>query len=144
MKYTTTTLLALLLSTSSLAGEGRWTEGFGQGNFEYLIDQKGVRLIIGCPTRDGSADAYSSVSLSRASDGRNLGRFTLSVGGLTFDGPFEADSRVGDNNFLELLKQLRRADATVKFQGKTIVFPKSNAAKVIPAFRKGFACNLSM
>jgi len=36
---------------NSFAAQGRWTEGFGQGNLEYFIDQDGFRLYIGCPTR---------------------------------------------------------------------------------------------
>lgn len=142
MKLTVAALLALLLSTSTLAAEGRWTEGFGQGNLEYFIDAQGLRLYIGCPTKDGSADASSSVSLQRLSDHRDFTSFTLTVKGATFDGPFDAESRVGTNNFLALLKALRQDDATVKVGTKVVKFPKSNAAKVIPAYGKKFECNL--
>ena len=118
--------------TNSFAAQGRWTEGFGQGNLEYFIDQNGVRLYIGCPTKNGSAEALSSVSLSQLSNGQDIQKFTIDVNGISYDGPFSADSRVGDNNFLSLLENLRKGDAVVKFGGKSIKFPKSNSAKVIP------------
>lgn len=143
MKRIITALLAsAALTAPTFAVEGRWTEGFGQGNLEYFIDAQGLRLYIGCPTKDGSPDASSDVSLQRLSDHRNLGSFTLTVKGMTFDGPFDASSRVGSNNFLELLKALRQDDATVKVGTKVVKFPKSNAAKVIPAYGKKFECNL--
>lgn len=143
MKRIITALLAsAALTAPSFAAEGRWTEGFGQGNLEYFIDAQGLRLYIGCPTRNGSADAASSVSLQRLSDHRDFTTFALTVKGITFDGPFDADSRVGTNNFLELIKALRQSDATVKVGTKVVKFPKSNAAKVIPAYGKKFECNL--
>ena len=127
----------------AFAAQGRWTEGFGQGNFEYFIDQDGVRLYIGCPTKDGSEDAQSSVSLSQLSNSKDIQKFTIDVNGISYDGPFSANSRVGDNNFLSLLENLRKGDAVVKFGGKSIKFPKNNAAKVIPVYGKKFSCNLS-
>ena len=39
-----------LLCSPAFSAEGRWTEGFGQGNLEYFIDKQGFRLYIGCPT----------------------------------------------------------------------------------------------
>ena len=128
---------------NSFAAQGRWTEGFGQGNLEYFIDQDGVRLYIGCPTKDGSADSQSSVSLSQLSNSKDIKKFTIDVNGISYDGPFSADSRVGDNNFLSLLENLRKGDAVVKFGGKSIKFPKSNAAKIIPAYGQKFNCNMS-
>ena len=143
MKHIITALLAsAALTAPTFAAEGRWTEGFGQGNLEYFIDSQGLRLHIGCPTKDGSADAPSSVSLQRLSDHRDFTSFTLTVKGATFDGPFDAESRVGTNNFLALIKALRQDDATVKVGSKVVKFPKSNAAKVIPAYGKKFECNL--
>jgi len=128
---------------NSFAAQGRWTEGVGQGNLEYFIDQEGIRLYIGCPTEDGSADAQSSVSLSHLSNGKGIRKFAIEVNGVSYDGPFRADSRVGDNNFLSLLENLRKGDAVVRFEGKSIKFPKSNAAKVVPVYGKNFGCNLS-
>lgn len=138
--------IGVLLAASSatlFAAQGRWTEGFGQGNLEYFIDQDGYRLYIGCPTKDGSADEQSNVSLSQLSNGKEIQKFTIEVNGVSYDGPFSADSRVGDNNFLSLLENLRKGDATVKLTGKSIKFSKSNAAKVIPVYGKKFSCNLS-
>lgn len=129
--------------TSVFAAQGRWTEGFGQGNLEYFIDQDGVRLYIGCPTKEGSADTPSSVSLSQLSGGKDIKQFTVHVNGLSYAGPFSADSRVGENNFVSLLENLRKGDAVVKFAGKTVKFPKGNAAKVLPVYGKKFSCNLS-
>lgn len=146
MKQLSKLAAALLVAgtvSSAFAAQGRWTEGFGQGNLEYFIDQKDVRLYIGCPTQDGSADSQSSVSLSQISTDREAKQFTITVNGVTYDAPFSADSRVGDNNFLSLLENLRKGDAIVKVGNQTIKFPKSNAAKVIPVFGKKFSCNLS-
>jgi hypothetical protein len=143
MKRFIIAVTGLLIAMPVVAAEGRWTEGTGQGNLEYFIDKQGFTLYIGCPTQDGSADAYSSVSLNRKNDFSSISSFKILVNGLEFDGPFEANSRVGTNNFLELLNSLRKSDATVKFSGKTITFPKSNASKVIPVSgKKGFECNL--
>lgn len=128
---------------NSFAAQGRWTEGFGQGNLEYFIDQNGFRLYIDCPTQDGSADAKSSVSLMQVSNDKEIQKFTIDVNGVSYDGPFSADSRVGDNDFLSLLENLRKADAVVKFGGKSIKFPKSNAPKVVPVYGKKFSCNMS-
>lgn len=130
-------------SATTVAG-AKWREGFGQGNLEYLIEGEGVTLLIGCPTQDGSADAKSSVSLFRSTNMQEISAFTVTADGLTFEGPFEADSRVGDNNFTALLEALHETNATVKFEGRTIIFPKSNAATVVPTFGSpNFSCNMS-
>jgi hypothetical protein len=128
--------------TPVIASEGKWTEGFGQGNLEYFIEKQGLRLNIGCPTQEGSADASSSVTLSRASDGKELSNFTITANGLTFEGPIEANSRVGTNNFLGLLEAIRKDDASVKVGNKKIIFPKSNSSKVLPVYGKKFQCNV--
>jgi len=125
----------------ALAAEGRWTEGFGQGNLEYFIDKSNIRLYIGCPTKEGGTDA-SSVSLSQVNNGKGIQSFTITVNGITYDGPFDANSRVGTNSFISLLDSLRKGDAVVKFGGKTVTFPRSNAAKVLPKYGKGFSCNV--
>ncbi len=146
MKQCTKLAVGLLFAASAasaIAAQGRWTEGFGQGNLEYFIDQDGFRLLIACPTQDGSADAPSGVSLQQLSNSRDVPKFTLSAAGISFDGPFDASSRVGDNNFLALLEGLRKGDAVVKANGKTIRFARSNAAKVLPVYGKKFACNMS-
>jgi hypothetical protein len=55
-KSTLLTLALLMISsTSAFAAQDRWTEGYGQGNFEYFIDKGNTRLYIGCPTQEGSA-----------------------------------------------------------------------------------------
>lgn len=139
------TLLAACASLPTFAAEGRWTEGYGQGNREYFIDLKGMRLYIGCPTKDGSADAASSVSFYNINTNAAANAFTITVNGLTFEGPFDANSRVGENNFIALIKALRKGDVVVKVGTQNYTFPLSNAAKVIPApFTKGFSCNTNV
>lgn len=144
MKLTTNVLgiICTILCIPALAAEGRWTEGFGQGNLEYFIDVQGMRLLISCPTQDGSADTPSSIDLQKVSDGASVKQFSILANGITYDAPFSADSRVGTNNFLSLLDGLRKGNAIVKLGNKSITFPKSNAAKVVPVHGKGFSCNL--
>ena len=48
MKKIIVCMLCVLFCIPALAAEGRWTEGFGQGNLEYFIDKQGLRLYIGC------------------------------------------------------------------------------------------------
>ena len=144
MKSAISIIVFACLGAPAIAADGRWTEGFGQGNLEYFIDSQGMRLYIGCPTNEGSADESSSVSLSRISDDAKAKQFTMVVDGVTYSGPFETGSRVGDNNFISLLKGLRKSDAVETVGGKALTFPKSNGAKVVPVFgKKGFRCNLS-
>lgn len=136
-------VLAAAFALGAVAADGRWTQGFGQGNLEYFIDAQGMRLYIGCPTQDGSADAPSSVALTSVSSSKDVRKFTIKVGGRTYEGPFATDSQVGENNFIALLEDLRKGDAIVSYAGKSLAFPKSNAAQVLPVFgKKGFACNL--
>jgi hypothetical protein len=135
-------LLAGILTVAS-AADGRWTEGFGQGNLEYFIDAQDIRLYIGCPTESGSSDAASSVNLLSAKTGTSAGKFTVKVGGHVYEGPFEADSRAGANNFIQFLADLRKTDVVVTYSGKTATFPKSNVAAVVPLWgTKKFACNV--
>lgn len=137
------TIGTILIFSNAFAAEGRWTEGFGQGNLEYFIDAQGMRLQISCPTQDGSADLPSSVSLNKISTNTDVDSFYIKVNGITYDAPFDAGSRVGMNNFTSLLDELRKGNAVVKTGKKSITFPKSNAAKVLPVYgKKGFSCNL--
>ncbi|TWC64027.1 hypothetical protein [Herbaspirillum sp. SJZ099] len=141
MKSTTLSILLCMFCLPALAVQGRWTEGFGQGNLEYFVDTQGYRLYIGCPTQDGSANAYASVALNQLKNNASIKQFTISVNGHTFNGPFDADSRVGTQNFVTLIDDLRKADAVVEFSGKSITLPKSDAAKVLPVQKK-LECNL--
>ncbi|MBC3878443.1 hypothetical protein H8K38_11525 [Undibacterium sp. FT79W] len=130
------------LCLPAFAAEGRWTQGYGQGNLEYFIDQKGMQLYISCPTQNGSAETASSVLLHRLSDNKEIKQFTIIVNGISYDAPFDADSHVGAQNFLSLLDGLRKTNAVVKFGNQSITFPKSNAATIIPVYGKKFECNL--
>ena len=133
----------ILLNGVASAAQARWTEGFGQGNFEYFIDSGDMRLMISCPTENGSSDEKSDVTLYNAKTFVSIAAFTLKVNGSTYAGPFSADSRVGENNFLSLLDDLRTSNAVIQYAGKRITLPKSNAAKALPKFgSKDFACNL--
>lgn len=134
---------AAMLAFAAPAAQGQWTQGYAQGNLEYFIDAQGMRLLIGCPTQEGSADAASSVTLIVVASSQEVKTFTVKVGERTYNGPFEADSRVGENNFIALLNDLRKGEAVVSHGGKTIAFAKGNAAQVLPAYgKKGFQCNL--
>lgn len=144
MKLRMMAAACLIVVASAHAADGKWTEGYGQGNLEYFIDNQGWRLHIGCPTQDGSADSVSGVSVYRIADNAQAKSFALTVGGISYEGPFEASSRVGDNNFLSLLQGLRKSDVVVKIGAKSLGFPKSNAATVLPVHGKKFRCNLSM
>ena len=136
------TCLVLALPAYGMAAEGRWTEGFGQGDLEYFIDKQGMRLHIACPTEEGSANAFSAVTLQRQSDSSAVDPFTITVNGITVTGPVEADSRVGTDNFQVVFEGVRKGDAVVKFGKKTVVFPKANAPSVLPKPANGTRCNL--
>jgi len=134
-------MLILSCITSSYAAEGKWSDGFGQGDYEYSIEVKKYRLYISCPTENGNASASSYVEFSNG--GKELKSFEISVGGRKYQGPFEASSRVGANNFTALLDDLKKSDAVVTFKDGSVTLPKSNAASVLPSYgKKGFACNL--
>lgn len=137
-------VLVGLLSVVGLAKSAQdiWIESFGQGNIEYFIDNQTAQLHISCPTRSGSADAMSNVAL--IINGKEATKFELIVGFYSFDVPFDAKSRMGADNFKVLMTELRKNDAIVKFRDTTIVFPKSNASKVIPKVNSNdFVCNTS-
>lgn len=136
-------LCAALTSVPAAAAEGVWTEGFGQGNLEYFIDKDGYRLYIGCPTPDGSSGSPSSVTVQNLRTNRDASKFVLEVGGISFDGPFQADSRVGDQNFLAAMERLRKGDAVLHVERRVIKLPRANAERVIPPYGKNLRCNLS-
>ncbi|MDI1269483.1 MAG: hypothetical protein PSV40_10350 [Polaromonas sp.] len=130
-------LVGLIAPTFAHAVEGRWIESFGQGNYEFFVDKQGLRLYLGCGTEEGSSSYVALIQIDR---GLEIPRFMIKVDGLTFDAPFETASRVGSNNYHALLQALRRAPATVIYQGKTVVFPVTGAAKAIPAGVKATIC----
>jgi hypothetical protein len=49
---------------------------------------------------------------------------------------------VGENIFISLLQDLRKSDAIAQAGNMRITFPKSNVAKVVPVYGKGFKCNM--
>lgn len=137
----------VLVSFLSFAGwaksaQGIWTESLNQGDLKYFIDMQNAQLHISCPTSGGTAKAMSNVSL--IINGKEASKFELIVGFYSFDVPFDAGSRLGSDQFKVLMTELKKYDAIVKFRDTTIVFPKSNAAKVIPNVNsKDFFCNTS-
>lgn len=133
----------LIFARPSLAAQDQWSTGFGQGNLEYSIQQSGYKLSINCPTSSGSADLPSSVSVTRLDNSKEAQNFTVNVNGMTFEGPFSADSKVGDENFIALLDAFMKTDATLNVDGKKIKIPRSNASKELPIYGKKFSCNLS-
>lgn len=127
---------------SDLRNDPVWISGFGQGNLEYFIDIEKIRFYIGCPTKNGSSSMSSSVSLT--DNGREVKTFTIQLGPHLLNGPFSADSRVGDANFIFLLENLRKYDLLLSFNNKKIKIFRSNAAEIIPSYdSKSFDCNLS-
>lgn len=143
MKTVIAGLLAAILSLPVFSAEGRWIGGFGQGNLEYFMDRQGFRLYIACSAQEGEDVMAPSVSMYKLADNSEVAPFTITVNGWTYDAPFTAESRVGANNFISLMDSLGKGDAVVRFWNKKIIFPKSNAAKVIPKFgTKEFGCNI--
>jgi hypothetical protein len=143
MKKIIAGLVVSTLCSPAFSAEGRWTQGYGQGNLEYFIDQQGFSLYIGCPTQEGSADAVSYVALFQLSDKAEISKFSIVADGITYTAPFAANSRVGTNNFIALLASLRKGNTNVKFAKHNILLPQSNAADVIPRFdSEQFSCNL--
>lgn len=125
------------------AAEGKWTEGFGQGDLEYSIESNGLKLNIDCPTENGSADRSSSMSASLK--GKDLAKFQIQVNGNTYEGPIDTSSRVGTNNFIAMLADFKKADARVIAKGVDQTFGKSSAVSVLPTYgKKGFQCNLEV
>lgn len=136
------TLLIAFIQTTAIAADGKWTEGYGQGNLEYFIDFSGKRLHIGCPTKEGSEDSMSEVNVFNLANNKPEKQFSITVGGGTFEGPFDADSRVGESNFHALLKALRKGSAVIHIGKQSFKIPVSNAAKVLPLpGSKDFSCN---
>lgn len=142
VKKLSMSLVLALTCASALAKPVAWREDFGQGNLDYSIDKAGYSLDVGCPTSDGMADALPSVFLLKTSTDRQVTKFTIRANGNTYDGPLDVRSRLDQRIFLSLLDSLRRSDAVVTFGNKTIVYPKSNAAAVLPVYGKKFPCNL--
>lgn len=55
-------IYCLTIAGFAQSAQGIWIECVGQGNLEYFIDNKSVRLYISCNTTSGSVDAISEVS----------------------------------------------------------------------------------
>ena len=96
-------VLVGLLSVVGLAKSAQdiWIESFGQGNIEYFIDNQTAQLHISCPTSSSLVEAKSNVSL--IINGKQAPKFELIVGFYSFDVPFDANSRLGSENFKLLM-----------------------------------------
>jgi hypothetical protein len=137
-------VLVGFLSVTGLAQSAQdiWIEGLGQGNLEYFITNQTAQLHISCSTTSSLPETKSNVAL--IIDGKQAPKFELIVGFYSFDVPFDANSRLGSDNFKILMTELKKYDAIVKFRDTTIVFPKSNAANVFPQVNsKDFVCKTS-
>lgn len=110
-----------------------WTTGFGQGNLEFFLRKDGVKIFIGCPTQDGSADAFSDIRLYRDDNSdQEISPFQLVAEGQSFDGPFEAMSRAGSANFRIAYDVMREGDFTIVYNGRSVQFPRTNGKTEIP------------
>ena len=114
-------VLVGLLSVVGLAksAQGIWIEDLSQGNLEYFIDNQTAQLHISCPTSSGSAKAMSNVAL--IINGKQAPKFELIVGFYSFDVPFDANSRLGSDNFKLLMTELKKHDAIVNFAAESHV-----------------------
>lgn len=121
-----------------------WMSGYAQGTSEYIVRHGGVAVIVACPTAYGEDTPRSSITLSRAdSSQEEIRSFSFLIKGRSFDGPFEADSNVGEANFKHVYSALREGPFTVLYNGLSVDFPKSNAADVMPDIDSNeFDCQL--
>lgn len=133
-------IVLTFLSFNATATQGKWVQGYGQGNLEYFIDKGNVRLYIGCPSQESNSGGDSRVMLSIESNSPVSGdikAFKIEAGGDVFDGPIVTGSRVGTNNFIGLIASLQKSDAKVTFANKVIIFPKSNITSVLHTYQSG-------
>ncbi len=132
VKYRSLSISALvLLSLASPVGavQGKWVSEFGQGNYGYFIDKGKMRLYIGC---GGASNASSDITLGEPAHPRAIKIDSITVGGKVYSGSFDTDNSTGKRNFVALVEALKRGPATVKYEGASIDFPVSNAAKELP------------
>lgn len=141
MKHRIFAILLATLSGPSLAQDARWSAGGSEGDLEYFIDQDGMRFFIACPTAKGQADLASAVTLHH-NDMSEVEKFSVTVNGVTVDGPLNADSAASAARFTSLVENLRKADAVVRHGDTTLRLPRANAAELLPAPGKDFPCNL--
>lgn len=137
-------IFAILLATVSvpaLAQDARWNAGGIEGDLEYFIDQGGMRFFIACPTANGQADLAAAVTLHH-NDMSEVETFSVTVNGVSVEGPLSADSAAGAAHFMSLVGNLRQAEAVVRYGDTTLRLPRANAAEVLPAPGKDFPCNL--
>lgn len=141
MTYRSFAILLAALASPALAQDVRWSTGGGEGDLEYFIDQDSMRFFIACPTAKGQADLASAVTL-HYNDMSEVEKFSVTVNGVTVEGPLSADSTASAGQFTALVENLRKADAVVRHGDTTLRLPRANAAEVLPAPGKDFPCNL--
>lgn len=138
-------LIAMTLSSVCMmasATEGKWVQGFGQGDIEYFIDKGNARLYIECPAEESNNGGDSTVSLFV--NDKNVDHFKVIVAGNTYDGPFKTGPRYATNAFVQLIKDLNEGDAKVVYGKTTVIFPKSNVKSVLHTYMSGkFGCALN-
>lgn len=139
--------IAALIAAVSVAflatqtAHAEWKGGFVQGNNEYISEKDDLRVIVWCPAVDDKSTSYSKVSLQRLSTMKKIGVFTMTVNGHTYNGPIDSSDRVGSDNFRSFMADIRKGDLVLKYALGTVVYPKSNAPKIIPVAIHNIPCN---
>ncbi|MGY0652649.1 lipoprotein [Luteimonas sp. A537] len=135
--------VAAPISPSIPESVANWQGGFVQGDEEYIARVEGLSLRIYCPTDAGfNPDSPSVVALHRGSVDQEISG-SIEVNGASVDLPHEAMSNVGVENFTFMLRELRKGDALIRAEGKTIKLLKGNARAVLPdPDGSDFACNM--
>lgn len=142
----TTVLLAM--AASGWAAQGRWSASTMGQDPLYSIEVDGVQLLLQCPSFEAprgslrwrwkrltSDGGHSAVLLSRRQSpvvSLAVKQFRIAAGGHTYDGPFDTSTEEGAKRFISLAADLRQGPATVTLDGKTVIFPATDAQAVIP------------
>ena len=134
----------LLSSLAHAFGEPyQWSSGWAQGTYEYaaVMDEKNS-LYIACPDQ-------APLSMVATIDGEKYGSyankpFTIIVNGTAYEKPYETQSKPDAANYYQMWESLisaREIKLTTP-DGKSLLLPINNAAKVIPSNKSNdFHCS---
>ena len=133
-----TATLILTLSANLYAGTYEWTEGYGMGVTEYLVDDGNENsLVISCPPdSEEGISAYAHIQgkdySSKDIDSPN-GSFDVIVDGKEFSNPFYTNCHAcGDifrSTFWPALRNANRLQVSV--EGKIFNLPVRNLKKLL-------------
>lgn len=129
-------LFALAFGAQAFGEVGQWSEGFGQGNFEYVgVVNKNTNLYIACNSGDNS-------SMTLTVNGKESDGFTLIVDGKEIDAAYETESRVGSDNFKYALEKMRKAKSVQAktSDGKVVDLPVKKIGILPSPKSKNFSC----